>query len=214
MLVNVCAANRARGWLAAGGLSIDAAARKQKSGVMSKRLGRDEWVVAALKALADLGVEAVRVERLAETLGVTKGSFYWHFADRQALLMAILEAWKARATADIIAQVERGGGDTRARMHALMVIVFSSDGRLDRQVRAWAANDVNARAAQEEIDRRRTGYLEGLFTDLGFSRAVAHARARFAYHALIGQFALADGGKGKRAAAELEIVFAMLVAGA
>ena len=178
---------------------------------MSKRLGKDAWVVAALKALAENGVEAVRVERLAEALGVTKGSFYWHFADRQALLKAVLEAWKARATADIIAQVEAKGSDTRARLHALMVTVFSSDGRLDRQVRAWAANDGNARAAQDEIDRKRTGYLEGLFTDLGFGSAEARARARFAYHALIGQFALADGGKGKRAAAELELVFAMLV---
>ena len=180
---------------------------------MSKRLGRDAWVVAGLKALADSGVEAVRVERLAGALGVTKGSFYWHFADRQALLAAVLEAWKARATADIITQVEAKGGDARARMHALMTIVFLSDGRLDRQVRAWAANDVQARLAQEEIDGLRTGYLERLFAGLGFGRAEARARARFAYHALIGQFAMANGGKGKRAAAEREVVFAMLVAG-
>lgn len=179
---------------------------------MSKRLSKDEWVVAGLKALADQGVDGVRVERLAEALGVTKGSFYWHFADRQALLTAVLEAWKARATADVIKQVEATGGDARERMHALMMIVFSADGRLDRQVRAWAANDKSARAAQEEIDAKRTGYLEALFVGLGFARAEARARARFAYHALIGQFALADGGKSKRAAAELELVFAMIVA--
>lgn len=179
---------------------------------MSKRLGRDEWVVAGLRALAESGVEAVRVERLAEALGVTKGSFYWHFADRQALLTAVLEAWKARATADVIAQVEAKGSDARTRMHELMTIVFSSDGRLDRQVRAWAANDEAAGVALAEIDAKRTGYLEKLFAGLGFERAEARARARFAYHALIGQFALANGGKGKQAAAELELVFEMLVA--
>lgn len=181
-------------------------------GGMSKRLGKDAWVVAGLKALADQGIEAVRVERLAEALGVTKGSFYWHFTDRQALLTAVLDVWKARATADIIAQVEAEGDDPRARMHALMMIVFTSDGRLDRQVRAWAANDEMAAAALKEIDGARTRYLEGLFTGIGFDRAAARARARFAYHALIGQFAMADAGKGKRAAAELEMVFEMLVA--
>jgi AcrR family transcriptional regulator len=177
---------------------------------MSKRLGKDAWVVAGLKALAESGVEAVRVERLAEALGVTKGSFYWHFADRQALLMAVLEAWKARATADVIAQVEAKGSDARTRLHELMMIVFSTDGRLERQVRAWAANDEAAGVALAEIDAKRTRYLEGLFTGLNFGRAEARARARFAYHALIGQFALADGGKRKRAAAELELVFEML----
>ncbi|MEQ1696418.1 MAG: TetR/AcrR family transcriptional regulator [Hyphomicrobiaceae bacterium] len=178
---------------------------------MSKRLGKDAWVVAGLKALADHGVDGVRIERLAEALGVTKGSFYWHFADRQALLTAVLVAWKARATADIIVQVEAKGCDPRERMHELMMIVFTADGRLERQVRAWAANDEAARLAQDEIDGERTRYLEGLFTGLGFKRAEARARSRFAYHALIGQFALSDGGKGKRAAAELELVFEMMV---
>ena len=178
---------------------------------MSQRLGPEAWVVAALKALAKDGVEAVRVERLAQALGVTKGSFYWHFADRQTLLDAVLAAWKARATADVIAQVEATGGDARTRMQALMAIVFSSDGRIDRQVRAWAANDAGARAVVEEIDGKRTGYLEGLFMALGFGRADARARARFAYHALIGQFALSDSGKGARAKGELDLVFAMLI---
>lgn len=179
---------------------------------MSKRLGPDAWVVAGLKALAADGVDAVRVERLAVGLGVTKGSFYWHFADRSALLDAVLAAWRARATGDIIARVEAEAGDPRAKMLALMRIVFSSDGRLDQQVRAWAANDASVRAAVDAIDLARTRYLERLYTAMGFDKPEARARARFAYHALIGQFALADRGKRRGADAELEIVFAMLVA--
>ena len=185
--------------------------RAEKETGMSKRLGPEAWVVAGLKALAEEGVEEVRVERLAVALGVTKGSFYWHFADRKALLDAILAAWQARATEDVIAQVEATAGNARARMHELMTIVFSSDGRIDRQVRAWAANDDAVQAAVDIIDKKRTGYLERLLIADGFGKPEARARARFAYHALIGQFAMARG-KGRRAKDELELVFAMLVA--
>lgn len=179
---------------------------------MAERLGPEAWVAAGLKALAGHGIAAVRVERLAEVLGVTKGSFYWHFTDRQALLQAVLAAWRARATGDIIAEVEaRGGDDPRARMHALMMIVFSSDGRLERQVRAWAANDETVEAAVAAIDTQRMRYLERLFSGLGFDNAQSRARSRFAYHALIGQFTLAARKKETRARSELEIVFAMLV---
>ena len=176
---------------------------------MSKRLGKQEWIEAALRSLAEHGVDAVRVERLAEALQVTKGSFYWHFQDRDALLSAMLEAWQARATNDIIAMVEARGGETGARIRALGLTVFNADGRLDRQVRAWAANDEQARAAQVKIDQRRLGYLEQLFKELGFSTAQANARATFSYHALIGQFAM--NAKGKPKPGQLEIIFELLM---
>ena len=176
---------------------------------MNKRLGRQQWIDAALRALSQQGVDGVRVERLAEALKVTKGSFYWHFTDRNALIEALLEAWKARATGDIIVMVEARGGDAGNRLRTLARTVFNADGRLDRQIRAWAANDPMARAAQDDIDRRRISYLEGLFAELGFSPIEASARATFIYHALIGQFTM--GGDGKPKPKQLEIVLRMLV---
>jgi AcrR family transcriptional regulator len=179
---------------------------------MSKRLGKNEWIEAGLKALARDGVDAVRVERLAERLCVTKGSFYWHFQDRGTLLAALLEAWEKRATGAIIEAVEAKGGDSRTRLTKLFTIVSEADGRLDRAVRHWAVQDVTAKTAIAAVDRRRLDYLVSLFSEIGFKPAEAVARARLVYHALIGQFMMDEPVvHGDRLAECLDIVLPMLV---
>jgi AcrR family transcriptional regulator len=108
---------------------------------MSKQRSAEDWVQAATRALAAQGIDAVRVERLAADLGVTKGSFYWHFADLAALRAAVLATWEARATTEIIERVEERGGDAADKLRRLGEIVFGGEGALERQVRAWAAQD-------------------------------------------------------------------------
>ncbi|MGO9483762.1 MAG: TetR/AcrR family transcriptional regulator [Rhodomicrobium sp.] len=157
---------------------------------MTGRLSKKDWIEAGLRLMAEHGAGAVRVERLAGILGVTKGSFYWHFEDRQALLEALIEAWKTRATRDIIDQVEAKGGDAYTKLHTLFGIVGQMDGRLDRAIRASAAEDPSIQTAVNEVDRRRLSFLESLFAGIGFSQAEALARARFVYHALVGQFTM------------------------
>ncbi len=176
------------------------------------RLGRQEWIDAGLEALARDGIDAVRVERLAAALNVTKGSFYWHFKDRNALLEALLEAWRSRATIAIIDAVEAKGGDARAKLANLFRIVAVIDGRLDRAIRGWAAQDAAAASALQAVDRRRLDYLVILFTGVGFNSAEALGRARLVYHALIGQFAMGEAvAHGERLAECLDIVLPMLV---
>ena len=177
---------------------------------MKKRLEREDWISAGLRALAADGVEAVRVERLAAALKVTKGSFYWHFKDRPALLAALLDAWKARATQDVITTVDAGATDPLQRLRALFALTVPNDGRLDLAVRAWAAQDVTAQAALDEIDARRLGYLETQFLALGFPAPAASARARFAYQALIGQFMMDKLPPEARAAERLDLILPML----
>lgn len=179
---------------------------------MNQRLSKREWIDAGLRALALHGAGAVRVERVAEALGVTKGSFYWHFKDREALLEALLDAWKARATNDVIEQVEAEGGDAGAKLRTLFTIVAQVDGRLDRAVRSWATQDPMAQNAMEQVDKRRLGYLESLFLGLGFTPAEAIARARLVYHALIGQFMMGTFESSHDRVAEcLGIILPMLV---
>ncbi|MGO4871203.1 MAG: TetR/AcrR family transcriptional regulator [Roseiarcus sp.] len=179
---------------------------------MNTRLGKQQWIDAGLRALSEYGVEAVRVERLAATLHVTKGSFYWHFKDRRSLLEALLETWRTRATNAIIDEVEAKGGDAVAKLRALSTIVSRIDGRLDRAVRVWAGQDEMARGALGEIDRRRLDYLTSLFAELSFTPEEAVARARLVYHALIGQFAMGERVvRAKRLAERLDIVIPMLV---
>jgi AcrR family transcriptional regulator len=170
---------------------------------MADRLGRTDWVLEGLRVLAESGVEAVRVEPLAKRLGVTKGSFYWHFGDRAALLAAVLADWEQRATLAIIAEVEASGGDAGERLLALLRLGLATDGRLDRRVRAWATNDAAAATVLRRVDSRRIGYLRGLFAELGFTKPQAKARALLAYSAVVGRFELgfrAAGAERERAA--------------
>lgn len=179
---------------------------------MTKRLSRQEWVSASLSAMAKGGADAVRVERLAEDLLVTKGSFYWHFKDRGELLTATLAAWKALATVDIIANVEAKGGDAGERLHTLFSNVLQSSGRLDLAIRSWAAQDANVRTALEEVDAARLDYLSTLFSELGFSEPQTRARAHLIYHALIGQFTMGDQREREQRLSDyLDIVLPMLV---
>jgi len=179
---------------------------------MRTQLGPEAWVEAGLEALRDHGIEGVRVERLAQALEVTKGSFYWHFKDRAALLEAMIEAWRRRATFAVIDEVEHVGGDAIHRLRQLSVIVGRIEGRLDLAVRAWASQDGNAKAALDEIDRRRLGYLASLFRELSFSPPEANARARLVYHALIGELTMGElVANEARLAERFEIIIPMLV---
>ena len=179
---------------------------------MSKRLARSDWIDAGLAVLATHGVDAVRVERIATDLGVTKGSFYWHFKDRSALLTAALEAWQSQATNAIITHVDAMGGDARTRLTTLFTVVASADGSLDRAIRHWAANDVVPRSAMDAVDRRRMSYLQALFAEIGFAPAEAEARARLVYHALVGQFAMGETTHSEARLREvLDIILPMMV---
>ena len=157
---------------------------------MEDRLTRQDWLTAALSTLARDGVAALRVEPLAKRLGVTKGSFYWHFADRPALLASVLVEWERRATDAVIDEVEAAGGDAAARLMNLFRIAATADGRLERAVRAWAATDAAAVAVQGRVDARRHAYLTAQFSAAGFAASEAASRARIAYRWVMGGFVM------------------------
>lgn len=152
------------------------------------RLSKQDWVKAGLEGLAQSGVNALKADTLAKTLGVSRGSFYWHFKNVSEFHAAVLAIWEQRSTEDVIALVERETGEPVARLHRLARHVFAGDGALERQVRAWASQDKVAAVIQDRVDRRRIGYVTKLFVGAGLSRGIAEARARFVYLALIGQF--------------------------
>ena len=177
-----------------------------------QQLTKNSWISAGLKVLARDGVDAVRVERLARNLKVTKGSFYWHFKDRKALLHALLNAWVARATRDVIDEVERRGGNGQAKIRTLFDIVFSASGRLDLEIRTWGLKDKTVAKALMTVDQTRLKYIEGLFAELGLKPIEATARSRFAYHALIGQFSLGKNNAQIHLSDEqFELIFKMLI---
>jgi AcrR family transcriptional regulator len=158
---------------------------------MRAQLGREDWVRAAIAALARGGVEAVRVEPLARRLRVTKGSFYWHFRDRPELLNALLDTWEARGTLAVIERVESLGGGPEQRLWRLFeIVVREGQGAGEHAIRTWARTDPAAAEVLRRVDARRIQYLEGLFRQLGFAEEEAQARARLVYCALVGEWAM------------------------
>ena len=130
----------------------------------------------------------MRVERLADGVGVTKGSFYHHFRDRGALLEALLDYWSREMTDAEFARLETLRGGLAQRLLALAEDVLEKGmGRYDPAIRAWARHDRKVAAAVAQVDRRRVKALAGFFEEGGFSTAEARIRARTFYTFLLGE---------------------------
>ena len=166
------------------------------------RTPRDRWVEAGLRALAAGGPDAVRVEALAKQLGVTKGGFYGSFADREALLTAMLDTWERESTDEVLARVEREGGDPRTRIRRAGVLTFSS-GRLlpiDLAVRDWARRDEAVAARLRRVDNRRMALLREMIGTFCTDPEEVEARSLLAFCVAIGEhFLAADHGGRTRA---------------
>ena len=163
----------------------------------SESLSAGDWTQAALDALARGGLAAVAVEPLAKELGTTKGSFYWHFADRNALIAAALDRWETRDTDLVIAAVERAG-DATTRLRDLLRLAFTTAGAgaepgtrsVELALQANAGHPLVA-ATLRRVTERRLAYLTTLFAELGLSPARARDRGLLAYSAFLGHAQLA-----------------------
>lgn len=153
---------------------------------MTEQLSADDWIRQGIKALTRSGFTALKADPLAKAMGVSRGSFYWHFADLGAFHTAILKRWREIAAEEIIAGVE---ADSDEPLTALLRRTFGARLDLERAVRNWAAFDLAAQAAVRAIDRRRLDYIEGLLQRRGFSGTIAQARAQILYWTFLG-FAL------------------------
>ena len=167
--------------------------RRSKEQRARPRLSPDAWLDAARHSLIDGGVAAVKIERLATALGVTIGSFYWHFKNRAALLKALLADWRSTNTAAMAAAARRSGTSAFERFDAFVnVWVDESDysPAYDSAVREWARSSAEARAAVREVDLLRIALLREIFADLGYDDDRAEVRARITYFHQIGYYAL------------------------
>jgi AcrR family transcriptional regulator len=167
------------------------------------RTPRTSWIDAGLRALAAGGPDAVRVEPLAKALGVTRGGFYWHFEDRQALLDAMLDTWERRSTDDVLARVEREGGDPRRKVRRAGMLTFSRELLpVDLAVRDWARRDPAVAERLRRVDDRRMDYLRSLIGALSPDADDVEARSLLAFSLAIGDHFIA-AGHGARSRAEV-----------
>jgi AcrR family transcriptional regulator len=164
------------------------------------RTPRSTWIEAGLRALAAGGPDAVRIEPLARALGVTRGGFYWHFADRRALLDEMLDTWERATTDEAIERVESAGGDAAAKLRRLFALTSSGVVAVDLAVRDWARREQAVAERLRRIDNRRMDYLRSLFGAFCSDADDIEARSLLYYSLLIGNhFIGADHGARNRA---------------
>ncbi|GAB3301550.1 TetR family transcriptional regulator [Epidermidibacterium keratini] len=159
--------------------------------VKSSPLTADDWIDAALRAIAENGVGAVAVEPLAKKLGTTKGSFYWHFSNRDNLLERALATWERDHTDAIIAAVD-DAPTPRDRLKQLLERVFPADiDALEVALLAAAATDPRVRPALTRVTQRRTDHVAKLYRAAGMTKSAAHRRAVIAMSVYLGRLQLA-----------------------
>jgi len=168
--------------------SLSKPARRAKPETEARaRLTPEAWIDAATEVLVDQGIDHVRVDVLATQLHVTRGSFYWHFRDREELLRRVLKAWQERATEALTRRLEQAHANS-AEDRLRDVISLPHRGRaatraarIELAIRAWARRDAMARQAVDEADAQRLAYHAQIFEALGFDAAEARHRAFVLY---------------------------------
>lgn len=145
-----------------------------------------DWIAAATKLLVHKSIDAVRVDVLAKQLQVTRGSFYWHFSDRDDLLQRVLLGWQEAQTEQIIARYRKQGVGAETLIRELVELPFHGRAAMrgssvELAIRAWARRDEMARMVVDEVDAKRLAYLGECFVSLGFDAKTARARAFVLY---------------------------------
>jgi AcrR family transcriptional regulator len=159
-------------------------------------LAKETWIAEAVKVLCEAGLDALAVEPLSLRLGVTKGSFYWHFKNRDDLLRAVIETWEREATEGVIAELEREA-DPMQRLRQLFTLSLSNITHLraEAALRAGArAGDTGMSASVHRVMTRRLSYVQSLYAAMGETPAEAKRMAVVMFGAYLGAVELASLG--------------------
>jgi AcrR family transcriptional regulator len=178
------------------------------------RTPRSKWIDEGLRALAAGGPDAVRIEPLAQALGVTRGGFYWHFENRRALLDEMLDTWERVSIDDVIERVDRAGGDARARLRRLFSLASSSREvlRIDLAIRDWSRRDPAVSERLRRVDNRRMEYLRSLFGGFCADEDDVEARCTVVMSLFVGSHFIAADHAGRRRADVVDHVLGGLLA--
>ena len=157
-------------------------------------LTRENWIDFALQRLTEEGIDKVTITGLARELSVTKGSFYWHFKDRDDLLQAMLVRWEESGSKFVFGEVERVGGDAVRRLKHLSDIVIRRYGdqlNLELALRDWGRKDLKIANILRQEDEKRIDYISGLFVEIYGDVKVAEAKAWLLFSLFVGEIIIA-----------------------
>ena len=168
------------------------------------RTPRSDWIAEGLLILQTGGPDAVRIDPLAKSLGVTRGGFYWHFANRQAFLDELVDSWEQLVVDEVITSIDQAGGSGRDKLRQLISLATSPQGAkalaVEPAIRDWARRDRHVARRLRRIDKRRVDYMRGLFRDFCASEDEIEARVTLAMamHISAPLMVAHSGGRSRR----------------
>jgi len=179
---------------------------------VSNRMSREDWIHGALKLLSTNGVKGVKIVPLAEQLGVTSGSFYWHFKNRKDLYGALADYWEREMTDAAIEAAKEFEGPPKERIWYLMEQVMSAGmARLDLAFWHWAQSDTDANRVFKRVLKKRFSFAAWMFSEAGFSKEQAKIRGRMMVVYMMGESTLIPDTMVKRKES-LKLKYAVLTA--
>lgn len=167
-------------------------AQSPKTNALNRRHSREDWLEMALVVLVESGIEDVQITKLAARMDVTRGSFYWHFADRQDLIDALIAAWRSHNTDVMVGALEGVTTLTEGILQLFSVWVDHKqfDPKLDQAMRDWARRSEKVRETVIEEDDRRIEVIAQFFRRFGYEDPDAFIRARITYFTQVSYYAL------------------------
>ena len=175
------------------------------------RSSREDWINAALKLLAESGLQAITIDALCKSLGLTKGSFYWHFKGRQQLLSSMASSWATTYSRDIHESLRQSELDDWAQLAEVKRLSTEAGyGNIDRAMRIWANSCDETRTAINCADREVVAFIEEKYLNIGLAAADAGSLAKLSLATSVGIFAIAPSF-GEHTHGELEGIFADLI---
>jgi AcrR family transcriptional regulator len=174
----------------------DAARGRRLKSDQQEALSPTDWIETATDFLINNNINSLDIPYLCRRLGVTKGSFYWHFKGRPELLKAILDDWRQRMTSDVSLRAERSATTVESALRYLLGLIRrprpTRRGAIERSVREWARTDPLTKASVVEVDQMRLAFFEALFRRHGLSDREARLRAYAAYALMMGDSILKE----------------------
>jgi AcrR family transcriptional regulator len=171
--------------------------------VPARKTPPEAWVDAGLTALAEGGPDAIRIEALAASLGVTKGGFYGEFADRNALVERMLDTWEQAVVDDVISRLENTDDDARTKLRHLFELARDRSGAAGRAlavelaIRDWARRSPAVSERLHRVDDRRMAYLRTLFRQISIDENEAEARSFLVLSLFVGNSLITVGHDGR-----------------
>ncbi len=166
-----------------------------------QRLDRETWLESTLEALASRGPQVLTLDKLCRALGVSRGSFYWHFKDRADFVQHLAEFWNSRFTVTIKETVAISPGGPAEQLLLLSELIQDLDViRFDVAVRSWASMEPLAAEVVKKTDKTRYRFVRSLFAELGFAEDELDMRTRtfVIFHSFDGAFSLTEGAKARK----------------